>query len=272
MSLPLLHLVQTRDGALLAPRYDMYVGPSLETYGEYSRDERELLDALLVPGNVVVQAGANIGALTIPLARRVGVRGRLLAFEPQRVMFRALVANLALTDAWHADAIAAAVGASEGMVSFPAVDYSRPGNFGGIAVSAEETPVKVPMTTIDKQVARYGLEVVHLVHLDVEGYELEALAGARETLLKHRPMVYAEIDRPAVREGLRGALPADYRLFSHAPLLGAAHAWRDPQTNIFVDTDTRYPLASHNALAVPAERVEELARLLERFGLEEFAA
>lgn len=273
MTLPLFHLVQTRDGALLAPRYDIYVGPSLETYGEYSRDERALLDALLEPGHVVVQAGANCGALTVPIARRVGKTGRVLAFEPQPVMFRGLVANLVLSDAWHAEAVLAAVGRTSGVVSMPAVDYSRPGNFGGIAVAAEETPLRVPLVTIDEQVARRRLDVdggVHLLHLDVEGFELEALAGAAETLERCRPLVYAEVDRPEVRAGLRGALPADYAIFLHTPPLGAAHGWRDPQVNIFLDTDTRYPLASHNALAVPVERLEELSRVLQPFELELF--
>lgn len=272
MTLPLLHLVQTRDGVLLAPRYDMYVGPSLETYGEYSRDERTLLDGLLYPGAVVVQAGANVGALTIPIARRIGPTGRMIAFEPQRVMFRALIANLALTDAWHVEAIAAAVGREEGVVSFPPIDYSKPGNFGGISVSAEETSVRVPLTTIDRQVERFKLGHVDLLHLDVEGFELEAIAGAAQTIARDRPLLYVEIDRPEVANGLLEALGGFYRAFYHAPLLGAAHAWRDPQINIFVDNDTRYPLASHNALCVPSDRVEELSLVMSGFGLVEISA
>ena len=65
--------------------------------------------ALIEPGDVVVDVGADIGALTVPLARAVGPAGRVLAFEPQPTVFQNLCANLALNDLLHVQAFNAAL-------------------------------------------------------------------------------------------------------------------------------------------------------------------
>src|SRR5690606_28828206 len=89
-------LRQCRHGPMLFNKRDLYVGRSLATYGEFSEAEIGLFRQILRPGGVVVEAGANIGAHTVPLARMVGESGAVVAFEPQRLQFQLLCANLAL--------------------------------------------------------------------------------------------------------------------------------------------------------------------------------
>jgi FkbM family methyltransferase len=261
MTLPILHLIQTRDGLMAAPRYDRYVTPALEVYGEYSPDERALLCSLVQKGDIVCQVGANVGALTLPLAHAVGPTGRVLALEPQRVIYQALSANLAINNLWHVEAKQAAAGAVDGVVSMPEVDYQRPGNFGGISVSTEATTQRVPMVTLDKALA--SLPALALLHLDCEGHELDVLRGALATIQRLRPVLYVEVDRPDVREGLPALLaPLGYVLRSHAPLLFSAENYRGQTRNIFQD-DSGVSLASFNALCVPSERAAYFAPLLD---------
>jgi hypothetical protein len=52
----------------------------------------------VIPGSTVLDVGAHIGALSIPLARRVGPEGHVYAFEPQRKIFRELVYNIRLNE------------------------------------------------------------------------------------------------------------------------------------------------------------------------------
>lgn len=260
MTLPILHLLPTRDGMMLAPRYDRYVSASLDMYGEYSPEERELLCSLVQPGDVVCQVGANIGALTVPLARAVGPTGKVLALEPQAVIYRALVANLALSNLWHVEALKAAAGATRGTVSMPEVDYAKPGNFGGLSVSPEQTSQKVPMVTLDGVLA--DVPRLALLHLDCEGHELAVLEGAVETIRRHRPILYVEIDRPEVRDGLAAILAQhDYLGSLHTPWLFSPLNWRQQSTNIFQD-DAGTPIASFNALCVPSEQAQRLSPLL----------
>jgi len=69
---------------------DRYVGVSLDRYGELAELEAQLLTGLVKPGMLVVEAGSNIGAHTVHLAKLVGENGGVVAFEAQRVIFQIL--------------------------------------------------------------------------------------------------------------------------------------------------------------------------------------
>ena len=72
-------LKKCRHGNLLFNYQDRYIGRSLDAYDEYVEGEIRLLAAMIEPGDFVVEAGANVGADTVPLARRVGMKGHVLA-------------------------------------------------------------------------------------------------------------------------------------------------------------------------------------------------
>ncbi len=103
-----------RHGPMAYLRQDAYVGRSLDLYGEYGEDEQAVLAQMVRPGDVVVEAGANLGTHTVPLARKVGPSGALIAFEPQRVVFQILCANVALNELTNVHAQNAAVGETPG--------------------------------------------------------------------------------------------------------------------------------------------------------------
>jgi tRNA G37 N-methylase Trm5 len=71
---------------------------SFELYGEYSEAEVACLRQLLNPGDTVLDIGANIGDLTVPMAQMVGDSGSVYAFEANRSNFNYLCADLALND------------------------------------------------------------------------------------------------------------------------------------------------------------------------------
>src|SRR4051812_49892110 len=76
-----------RHGKLSYLLNDAYIGRSLDVYGEYSEGELELFHQLLRPGDVAVDAGANIGAVTVGMARLFGPGGAGVALEPPRTHF-----------------------------------------------------------------------------------------------------------------------------------------------------------------------------------------
>ena len=90
------HLVEGRHGYVLYNVNDRYVGRSVEHYGEWSPGETALFGRFCRPGHYVVDAGAHIGTHTLAFARLVGARGRVFAFEPQRMPAQVLAANVAL--------------------------------------------------------------------------------------------------------------------------------------------------------------------------------
>jgi FkbM family methyltransferase len=198
-----LHLMACRHGTMLFPRGDMFVGRSLELYGEWSEGEVMLFSNLVVPGDHVVEAGANIGTHTLALARLVGPAGRVWAFEPQKLVYQVLCANLALSEIENVEPLHAAAGSAFGETRIPRVGYGAAANFGGVATGGGED--RVPVLTVD------GLRLEHckLIKIDVEGHEADVLKGAGETIRRLRPCLFIEDDR-ADRHGALMALLRDY--------------------------------------------------------------
>src|SRR4051812_31054692 len=89
-------IAMCRNGPMLYNKHDRYIGESLRKYGEFSAGECELFRQIVRPGDVVVEVGANIGCHPVDLSRLVGPQGLIVAFEPQRLVFQTLCANLAL--------------------------------------------------------------------------------------------------------------------------------------------------------------------------------
>src|SRR5262249_36728385 len=120
-----------RHGRLSYLPHDIYVGRSLDLYGEFSEFEVRLFQQIVRDGAVVLEAGANIGARPVPLAGGVGPQGRVIAYEPQPTMAALLGHNVAANGLAAVEVRQAALGRAPGTLHVPALDYQRPNNFGG---------------------------------------------------------------------------------------------------------------------------------------------
>jgi 2-polyprenyl-3-methyl-5-hydroxy-6-metoxy-1,4-benzoquinol methylase len=70
-----------------------YIGKCFDLYGQYSESEVSMMRAFLREGSTVIDVGANIGDLTVPLARAVGEAGRVYAIESHPENFNVLCAT-----------------------------------------------------------------------------------------------------------------------------------------------------------------------------------
>ncbi len=237
-------LAMCRTGPILYNKNDVYVGASIRKYGEFSEGEAELFRQLIGPGALVVEGGANIGAHTVSLSRMVGAHGSVLAFEPQRIVFQTLCANLALNSCVNVRAFQCGLGSESGEIAVPFLDPGLPANFGGLSLLEAENGEPVRLATIDE----LGLTACQMIKLDVEGMEVEALRGAARTIAAYRPLMYVENDRQARSPELVALLFAwDYRLYWHTPpLYSPANFAGDPE-NIFGS------ICSMNLLCLPRE-------------------
>lgn len=236
--------VPTRYGPMIIHRLDEYVGQSLDRYGEFSKEETDFLLALTGPGSVVVDGGANLGALTIPLAKRVGTYGLVYAIEPQRLTYQALCGNVALNSLPNVVTLHAALGRAPDTIRVPDLDPTHPNNFGGFSLrDTKHEGRKVPVMRIDD----LNLPGCTLLKLDLEGMERDALAGAKRTIRDHQPLIYLESDRLDQREGLLQDLKQQgYRCWLHRPPLFSLDNWRNDSVNCWPEG-----LVSINLLAVP---------------------
>jgi FkbM family methyltransferase len=235
-------LAAGRDGYLLYNRNDQYIGRSIEQYGEFSALEMKLFAQVCTPGSVVIEVGANIGAHTVGLARLVGPQGRVLAFEPQRLPFQMLCANVALNSLDNVDCFWAALSSQDGFINVPDLNPRKEYNFGGVTLLGSQNGPRVACLTLDEYVT---LPKVDLVKIDVEGMETDVLGGGEGLLKRFKPLLYVENDRLEKSEALIRLIASfDYRMYWHLPPLF------NPD-NFFANQENAYPnVVSVNMLCV----------------------
>lgn len=246
-----------RFGTIEVPTADRYIRQAIELTGEYSGAEIDLYQALLRPGDVAIDVGANIGVLSVAMGLAVGASGRVLAFEPQPPLFDMLERNLAAHGLPQVEARRAIVAERDGEGSFVEVRELPAGalvNFGSFNTNTRTYDsvggmVKTPVLNIDG----LGLSRCNLIKVDVEGAEGFVLAGAAGTLARCRPVLSVECDRPQLLgPPIEGLLAAGYRL------------WRFRGLNMRVPNpkgaslDGRGPISILMLLAVPQERLDIL--------------
>lgn len=130
----------------------------------------------------IVQAGGNVGVYALALADHFR---RVVTAEPDPVNAGCLARNLAARDTFkRIEAHAVALGAEAGDCRMVEVE---PGNCGAHRIEPA-AGFGIPVLRIDD----LGLAACDAIWLDVEGYELAALKGARETIERWSPPIAIE--------------------------------------------------------------------------------
>lgn len=138
------------------------------------------------PNSVIVDIGANIGTLTVPLA--LNFAGQILAFEPVDATLMALEKNLQLNNITNVRVLKKACSAAPGLGEMIDIDER---NTGGAKLDVSQSGT-TDVTTLDTEVARLGAKV-SLIKMDVEGHEGPVFDGAHDVLRNHRPLIVCEL-------------------------------------------------------------------------------
>jgi FkbM family methyltransferase len=151
-------------------------------------------------GVLAIDCGANIGVHTVEWASAMTGWGSVLAVEAQERIYYALAGNIAINNCFNAIAVHAAVSSESGILQIPNPDYFVPSSFGSLELR-ERTGNEFIGQTIDYKntvvvrkltVDEYKLPRLDLIKLDIEGMELEALEGARQTIERCHPIMLIE--------------------------------------------------------------------------------
>lgn len=248
-------LVAARHGLFLYNQHDSYIGKSLAKYGEWSEGEIALFGQLVEAGDIVVEVGSNIGSHTVPLARRLGSSGRLYAFEPQRIIYQNLCANIALNSLTNVEAYQVALGETDGQILIPDINYTVDGNYGAVNLEQFKQGQPVRLATLDQAL---NLPRLKLLKVDVEGMEAAMVRGARATIAKHLPYLYVENDRVEKSAELIELIQSfGYRLYWHLPQIFNPDNFAKDADNIFGNT------ASFNMFCVPFDCPRAITGMVE---------
>ena len=175
--------VTIKEGGWYWPADDMH------SFKEQKKN-LDLYDAIApyLRGNkMMIQAGGNCGLL---LNTFVDKFETIYTFEPESLNFYCLNQNVTSENVIK---MQACLGYERTPVNVKHLDNWK--DIGGSHVSGAG---KIPMISIDS----LNLDGCDLIQLDVEGYELNALIGAKETVLKYKPVICVEFYEPwAARYG-----------------------------------------------------------------------
>jgi FkbM family methyltransferase len=209
-------LASSNHGTMIVNRFDYRMIDETRGYGVgYQILERACFDPAEVKlavdlltirrkhygdGVTAIDCGANIGVHTVEWASAMTGWGSVLAIEAQERIYYALAGNIAINNCFNAIAVHAAVSSESGLLQIPNPNYFVPSSFGslelrqrsgnefiGQAIDYQNT-VTVRKLMLDE----FGLSRVDLIKLDVEGMELEALEGGRQTIERCRPIMLIE--------------------------------------------------------------------------------
>lgn len=139
----------------------------------------ELMTKLCRPGSRFIDLGANVGYFTLAAA---SAGARVLAVEALPSNYVALVNSVKQNRYRDVTAVHSAVFSEDGVLSMA-------GHSAWAHVSTGDGGVQVPSLTLDTLTAAYNFRDCGLMKMDVEGAELDVIAGAPEFLAGNRDFI-----------------------------------------------------------------------------------
>jgi FkbM family methyltransferase len=179
-------LIRTRDGATYwAPNTLEPVAFELWLNGSYEPEVLAYLRNAVPPHAAVIDVGANIGAITIPLARHL-THGRVLAIEASPRICKVLAANVGHNALDNVTICASAASNRTAGIDF----YEPPSSHFGMGSQAPQFNVRaieVPGLPLDAMLDAENIGHVAAMKVDVEGFEAHVFLGAPKLLHSNDP-------------------------------------------------------------------------------------
>jgi len=169
---------------------------------------------------IVVDAGANIGMVALPLAHAIAPKnGVIHAFETQRMMAYALCGTIALNDLENVFVHHKALGSISTTIEMKTPNYAKPQDFGMFSLvdqaatskqtTAENSVEKTDSVTIDS----LNLPRLDFLKIDVEGMEIDVLKGCQDSLKRHLPWCWIEYWKVDIEEIKQQFSELDYEFY-----------------------------------------------------------
>jgi FkbM family methyltransferase len=167
----------------------------------YEAGTLHVMKSVLRPGDTFIDAGANIGLMSLAGAQWVGHEGRVHAFEPVPDIYRHLLHNILINHAENIVAHNCALGERQEqrtiyqqlMVNYGSATLQKPENYSESHV--------VNIETLDHFIDTQDIKTVRMLKADVEGWELELLKGSTSLLSgKNAPVLCLEYSRNRLSE------------------------------------------------------------------------
>lgn len=173
----------THRGYLLSPQPEQYL--------------IDFLSRHLHQGQHAFDVGAFVGFYTLLMAKIVGPKGSVTAFEPVVELAERIEESASLNGFMNVTVERCAVSRRSGESNFHLVREVRSGaaaSTGGLSSEVASGSLRVRVIALDDFVIANQIDSLDLVKIDIEGAETDALVGMERTLASLRPWVVMEVN------------------------------------------------------------------------------
>jgi FkbM family methyltransferase len=193
-----LHPTPMAEGYVFPVDRGTLIGWNVHFFGSYEPEVRAQIKRWLAPGQTAVDVGANVGWHALLMASIVGPGGRVYAFEPNDSTRARLTAAIDANGSSQISVDPRALSDRIGTAGFQAPQagevWDGTGRLTSAPAGSSRPDASVECVTLDAFVKERGIESLALVKIDVEGWELSVLRGARRTLETLCPAIVFEYD------------------------------------------------------------------------------
>lgn len=174
---------------------------SLSSMGQQRWEPQQWVFQSLSSGMVFIDIGAHQGRYTLQASHSVGSGGSVVAIDASSVNIGLLAKNLRLNHVQNVTLVPVACWSEHAMLS---LNDAVTTDMLGVTRNTQENHLLIPGLPLDKIVQHKNLQRVDWIKIDVEGAEVEVLAGAAETISRYTPQIFIEVHDtlPAVMKWL----------------------------------------------------------------------
>ncbi|WP_317195045.1 FkbM family methyltransferase [Algoriphagus aestuariicola] len=166
----------------IQPSVDRGLEKKIFFTGTYEKGLLHVLDCLLTRGDTVVDAGANIGLISVFCGLRVGKDGMVMAFEPHPETIPILRRNIEVNGLSQVAIYECALGRSSGTAKIYSNLQINRGAASMVDFVKGAPSFDIRVAVLDNILSELGPKRVRLLKVDVEGFEMEVLKGAKMLL------------------------------------------------------------------------------------------
>jgi FkbM family methyltransferase len=183
--------VRIRRVGRMTVRLDEFFGWHAFFAGVFEPATSYTIRKLLTPGDCALDVGANVGYFTMLMARRVGPKGRVIAFEPLPATLQRLRRNLDANRLTGVEVRAHALSDRPGEAAF----FPGPDDHSGVSslLQHDEADASTTVRCVRLDDELDSIPTVSLIKVDIEGAELRALRGMRALLERDQPDLVVEV-------------------------------------------------------------------------------
>jgi len=184
-------VAELRYGARAVVFINDYVGRAMYLWGEHDPRITSVLDAVLRPGDTVLDIGANFGVVGLFACKKVGEQGKVHLFEPQPAVAQFLRTSMLINGYRQAVIHECALSRRSGSAEMAIIDA---GNLGMATLVSEDKrlaaeKIRVRVENAGEFVRALECQQVSLIKIDVEGHEGVVLESMRDWMQVVKPGV-----------------------------------------------------------------------------------